>query len=292
MNIRILKTFIMAAEYQNFRVVSEKMFITQPAVTLQIKQIEKELGEKLFLKSGRNITLTDFGRLFYKEARQIVSQYEDSLTIVNRYKQGYHKTLRIAISPMFADTILPSILRQYIKQHPNVEVAIKVIESKEISTAIEQGEVDIGLSCMPGYVNVKTIKFHEESVRLVCNHDGYDAESGPIIDAKDLLEENILLTDNHPVYWHSLKEELVKNIPSLKSISVNQSHVAKRFVLEGIGVSFLPRSVINREILEGRLLEVPVHFLKLPKASMYIIYKNKHDLIAEFISFISDFHYS
>ncbi|WP_047982049.1 LysR family transcriptional regulator [Ornithinibacillus contaminans] len=292
MDTRLLKTFLLAAEYENFREVAEKLFITQPAVTFQIRQLEKELGDKLFSKDGRNIVLTEFGRLFYQEAKEIISQYTKSIQRMNQFKQGYHRLLRIAISPLLADTILPTILYRYRNDHPEVEFTIRVMESSLISEQIENGAVDIGLSCLPGSSLVNSVAFHEEEVSLVMKHDGYDSESGPVLDALEILETNIVFTDNHPVYWNMLKNQLQTRIPHLQTMVVNQSHITKRFVLEGIGVSFLPKSIINREILEGRLLEVPVGFMELPTASMYLVCKNQNNYDDEFARFINNFHYS
>ncbi|MGY0691709.1 LysR family transcriptional regulator [Virgibacillus sp. FSP13] len=292
MDKRILETFILAAECENFRLVAEKLFITQPAVTFHIKQLEKELGNKLFVKNGRNIILTELGRLFYFEAKEIIAQYNKSINTINRFQQGYYKTIRIAISALMADTIMPSILRQYTEQYPHVELSIQVLESEQISYVVDSGEIDIGLSCLPGLSTINSVKFYEESVSLVCSHDGYDAESGPIIDAQELLEGQIIFTDNHPAYWGSIKEQLKTSMSTYKLMKVNQAHITKRFVLEGIGISFLPKSIINREMLEGRLLEVPVPFMNLPTASMYIVYKYDHQLESDFVKFISNFHFS
>ncbi|MFD1040031.1 LysR family transcriptional regulator [Virgibacillus byunsanensis] len=292
MDIHTLDTFILAAEHENFRIVAEKLYISQPAVTFQIRQLEKELGDKLFVKNGRNIVLTEFGRFFYNEAKAITKQYDNSMASINRYKHGFHKTIRVAISPLLAETILPSILSKYTKYFPNVELSIQVLESKDISEVIESGEVDIGLSCMSGSSTVKFKKLHEESLSLVCSHDGYDAESGPVIDGIHLLENAIIFSDNHPTYWDPIKEQLNVTVSSYKLMKVNQSHITKRFVLEGIGVSFLPKSIINREILEGRLLEVPVPFMELPTASMYILYKYDHQMESDFVTFISHYHLS
>lgn len=291
MDTNTLRTFILAAEFENFRVVAEKLFITQPAVTFQIRHLEEELGGKLFIKSGRNIALTEFGRLFYQEAQELVVHYEGTIEKLNRFKQGFHKTIRIAISPLLADTILPSILREFTRKFPSIEMSIKVLESNKISSLIQKGEVDIGLSCLPGSSMINSKKFHEETVSLVCSHDGYDAESAPIIDAQELLERSIIFSDNHPVYWNELKEQLKTKLTSYKFMSVNQSHITKRFVLEDIGVSFLPKSIINREIIEGRLLDVPVPFIKLPSASMYILYKYDHQTENDFVKFVTNFQF-
>ncbi|WP_188453928.1 LysR family transcriptional regulator [Virgibacillus oceani] len=292
MDTRIMQTFLLAAKYENFRMVAEKLYITQPAVTFQIRQLEEELGGKLFNKYGRNIQLTEFGRLFEKEAKEMIAQYEKSITRLNSFQQGFQRTIRVAISPLMAETILPSILVRYTKTFPNVELSIEVLESIKISDAVEKGEVDLGLSCLPGFPTIKSLKLHEESVSLVCRHDGYDSETGPIIDAQNLLESTIIFTDNHPTYWERLKEQLKTSLSTYKLMKVNQSYVTKRFVLEGIGVSFLPKSIINREILEGRLLEVPAPFLTLPTANMYILYKYEQQMESDFVKFISNFYIS
>ncbi|SHF54804.1 substrate-binding domain-containing protein [Ornithinibacillus halophilus] len=211
---------------------------------------------------------------------------------LNRFKQGYHKTLRLAISPILSDTILPAIINKYIEENPRVELTIHVMESTEISSKIESGEVDIGLSCIPGSSWVKSIQFHEEDVPLIMLHDGYDSESGPYLDAIEILSNNILFTDNHPEYWKMLKPKLLEFIPSLKMMKINQSYITKRLVLEGIGVSFLPRSTIRRELLEGRLIEVPFDYFEPATARMFFIYKNDHLVDHDFTSFVSAFHFS
>lgn len=292
MDIRLLKTFILAAEYENYREVAEKLYMTQPAISLQMKQLEKELGGQLFVKSGRNIVLTELGRIFYQEALDIIAQYEKSIHKINQFKQGFHKHILIAISPLLADTILPTVLQRYMSIHPNVEFTIQVMESNEISQHIENGAVDIGLSCLPGSSLIQTIPFHEEDVSLITRHDGYDMETGPVLEPMEILEQNTVFTDNHPFYWGPLKEQLLLALPGLRMMKVNQSYITKRFILEGLGVSFLPKSSIKRELLEGRLIEVPTDFLHIPKASMYFLYKNQQQFDSELLTFISSFHFS
>ncbi|GGA61901.1 LysR family transcriptional regulator [Ornithinibacillus halotolerans] len=292
MDIRMLKTFILAAKLENYREVAEKLYMTQPAITFQMKQLEKELGGQLFIKEGRNIVLSDFGRMFYEEALDLLSQYEKSVHRMNQYKQGFHQHIRIAMSPFLADTILPSIFNRYMKANPTVELSIQVMESHEISACIEKGNADLGLSCLPGSSLVQTTIFHEEEVILVVRHDGYDAESGPILDASEIIENNIIFTDNHPFYWNDLSEQLKHMFPTVRTMKVNQSYVTKRFILEGMGVSFLPRSSVNKELAEGRLLEVPTPAIHIPRANMYFVYKNNKHVEMDLIPFIASFHFS
>ncbi|WP_181348504.1 LysR family transcriptional regulator [Thalassobacillus sp. CUG 92003] len=291
MNMNGLRTFVLAAESENYRMVAEQLFVTQPTVTFQIRQIEEELGQPLFERTGRNIALSEFGRKFYPEAIAILSHHQNVLDKMARYKQGYTDSLTVAISPLLAETVFPSILRKFMKQHPELELSIQVIESSQIASAIDGRAVDVGLSCLPSAIpSVCNEKVHEERISLVCSHDGYDAESAPPIDPLELLQRSPIFTDNHPGYWQSLKHTIAREVDTYKMIRVTQSHIAKRFILEGMGVSFLPHSIIRRDVEEGRLLEAPLPFESLPKAETYVLYKYLHSKEKAFISYIADFH--
>src|SRR5690606_19630953 len=112
-----LKTFIVAAETRNFRQASEKLIISQPSVTVHIRQLEEHLSVKLFDRINNRVTLTDTGKLFYKEAKQLVEQMEESINRVHTFAQGFRKNWTIAISPLMAETILPYILRTFVESH-------------------------------------------------------------------------------------------------------------------------------------------------------------------------------
>lgn len=98
-----------------------------------------------------------------------------------------------------------------------------------------------------------------------------DLESSPPIDIHDLFENQTLFTHNHPEYWDNLLNAIHVKYHKVRTMVVTQVHITKKFIEEGLGFSFLPKIALNRELMEGRLLEVRTPELKLPKASTYLV---------------------
>jgi len=290
MEFQWLETFVTAAECGNFRRTAEILYISQPSVTVHIKQLEKELGVPLFDREGKRVKLTEAGRRYFVHAQNLLKEYQKGLEDLHSFRQGYSTKLTIAISPLIADTILPFVLKSYTKQYPEVEISVKIIESLEIEQAVLQEEVDIGLSClMSHHPEIICQPLYKDHVILVAQHDGRDFETAPPLDEEEVLTSNYLLTHNHPGYWEELCREVKSKYPGTRMMKVSQIHITKRFITEGLGVSFLPTSTVRRELLEGRLLEVDCQSIHLPDADTYAIMKYDHSKQKEFLKFISNY---
>lgn len=291
MQIRWLQTFVTAAKYENYRLTSERLYISQPTVTVHIGQLEETLGCQLFQKSGRNIALTDSGKHFLPHAERILLEYHDGLHSLSSWQQGYARKMTIAVSPLIAASILSYIVKEFMKNHPHIEVVIQVVDSDEIGELVERKDAQLGISRMKAIQPSLTSEIlYEDPVTLVVPHDGGDNDSSPPIELKELLQNEVLLTHNHPLYWDDLITAVRKIEPHVRTMVVSQVNVTKRFIEEGIGFSFLPMSAVKREILEGRVLEVFTHELDLPIAHTYLIQKDSNQETRQFIDFVSRYH--
>jgi LysR family transcriptional repressor of citA len=288
LDIKWLRTFVTAAHYENFRHAAEVLYLAQPTVTIHIKHLEESVGSLLFERSGRNVLLTSAGRRFLPHAKRILDIFDHGVHDLLSWRQGYNRKLTLAVSPLIAASILPSIVRRFIAQHPDIEVVVQVTESKEIGEAISTGNADVGLSRMtPGQLDLSFKKLYEDPVVLVAPHDGGEAENSPPIDIVQLLQEQTVLTHNHPEYWDDLMTEIRRKNNHIRAMVVSQVHITKRFIEEGLGVSFLPRSTVRREVMEGRLLEVLTDSIRLPLAATYLVIKKETPEIETFASFLS-----
>lgn len=289
MEFNWLYTFITAAETGNFRRTAEILYISQPSVTVHIKQLEKEVGAQLFLREGKRVKLTEDGKRYLQHAHQLISVYEKGLEDLASFTQGYTSKLTLAISPLIADTILPYVLKRYMNKHPETEISVKIIESEQIEQAVMTEEVDIGLSCIQTVnPNLKCDLLYRDGVIFVSAHDGRDSESAPPLEEEEVLGSNYLLTHNHPGYWDSLIKSIKVKYPGVRMMKVSQVHITKRFIVEGLGVSFLPASTVRRELLEGRMLEVDCRSIQLPDANTFALRKYDHSKQREFLSFVSN----
>ncbi|MBF0707245.1 LysR family transcriptional regulator [Alkalihalobacillus hwajinpoensis] len=287
MNLNWLKTFVTAASYENFRETSEKLYLAQPTVTVHIQQLEKQIGSKLFMKSGRRVMLSEAGRQFLPHARELVEQYETSLRHMNGWRQGYHRKLTIAVSPLIAATVLPNVLQQFMKAYPSIEVVVKVSESNEIGEMITKNDADFGLSRMKSLqAYVKNEQIGADPIVLVVPHDGGDAETSLPLSLSEFCLRSTLLTHNHPDYWEDLLVELRSKYDGVRTMVVSQVHITKRFIEEGLGFSFLPWSSVRREVFEGRILQVDTEEIKLPEVHTYMVYQHLSEETEIFKQFI------
>ncbi|WLR58651.1 LysR family transcriptional regulator [Guptibacillus hwajinpoensis] len=287
MNLNWLKTFVTAASYENFRETSEKLYLAQPTVTVHIQQLEKQIGSKLFMKSGRRVVLSEAGRQFLPHAKELVEQYETSLRHMNGWRQGYHRKLTIAVSPLIAATVLPNVLQQFMKAYPSIEVVVKVSESNEIGEMITKNDADFGLSRMKSLqAYVKNEQIGADPIVLVVPHDGGDAETSLPLSLSEFCLRSTLLTHNHPDYWEDLLVELRSKYDGVRTMVVSQVHITKRFIEEGLGFSFLPWSSVRREVFEGRILQVDTEEIKLPEVHTYMVYQHLSEETEIFKQFI------
>lgn len=271
MDLRLLRTFTVAARLLNFHQAAEKLYLAQPTVTAHIRLLEQELGTELFERVGKRVRLTPAGQRFLPHAEQVLAAYDEGVQDVLSYTQGYRSRLALAVSPLVARSILPRAVKRFTGAHPEVEISVSILLSPEIGAAVASGRFDLGLSRQPpAERDLEVGVLYADPVILVGGPDAGDLDSPPP-DWAELLGHQRLLTHNHPVYWDDLLLTLRQRGLALRTMVVTQVDIAKRFIEEGLGVSFLPQSTVWRELAEGRLMEVPTPGLALPVAHTYVV---------------------
>lgn len=288
-----LRTFADASETLNFRMTAERLLMSQPSVTVHIRLLEESLGVVLFQRSKNRVSLTEEGKLFKEEADKLLRQLERSVESVHSFAQGYRRKWILAISPLMAETVLPYLLKAFTNHHPDLELVIRVEESDKIEAMVERGEVAAGISALPPLNrNLYNETVYEDSLVFVVPTDAYDDESGPPVSAEGMLRSHYLFTHHHPSFWDELLVKLRLKIPGLRTMKVTQAHIVKRFIQEGLGVSLLPKSMVRRELMEGRLMETPFEMFPLPTVATYFISKEMGELEKEFLGRIQAVYFS
>ncbi|RQW18614.1 LysR family transcriptional regulator [Bacillus sp. C1-1] len=275
MNMNWIRTFIVAAQCETFYQTAERLYVSQPTVTVHVKQLEQSLGVPLFVREGRNVHLTDYGKDFLPHAIAIQEKMRQSYVEMDKKRQGYNRLLRLAVSPLIAATYLPHWIRMFIRHYPDVEVVVDVIDSMLIEDSIKQHRADIGLTRQrPSSLSAHSTVLQTEPLCLIVPHDGGDAETSLPISLDEALTNYTMLTHNHPDYWESMLLSCRTIQPRIREMKVSQIHVTKRFIEEGIGCSILPHSAVKRELAEGRMLEVDLTPLQAPTVSTYLLKRN------------------
>lgn len=137
--MRGLRTFCVAARHESFRTASEALFITPSAVSHQIKSLEEELGELLFDRNRRELSLTETGRSLYRELSPLIEQLD---AVAAKYSKGNVKgRIRISVQPFFASEYFVPRLREFTLKHPEIDIQVGTSDE-----SAEQHPVDADLS--------------------------------------------------------------------------------------------------------------------------------------------------
>lgn len=274
MDLRLLHTFVAAAELENFHQTAERLYLTQPTVTTHIRQLEGALGFQLFERIGKRVRLTPAGHRFIPHAQRVIETYEQAVHDMTAWWQGFDTRLQIVISPLVATSVLPPLLKRFTQDHPHVEVMILTAVSPEIGPTVASGAAQVGLSRVPS--------LHPDTSSTVLYHDPVVLVGSPVHAGgrnwHDLLSTQMLLTGNHPVYWDALLLSLAERQPHLRTLAVDRVDITKRMLEEGLGVSFLPHSSVKRELADRRLVSVPVAEMALPVAATYLVLPFQREL--------------
>ncbi|WP_137917317.1 LysR family transcriptional regulator [Hydrogenophaga sp. 2FB] len=149
MNIRFLETVIWLAHDRNFRVTSERLHMTQPAISSRIQMIEQELGVRLFERQAREVTVTPAGEAFVAEAREIIRRYD---AMMNRHRRSAELggQVRIGLPSSMAHLLLPEITRTLRENHPGVRLEVLTDDTADkLTRLLPEKRIDICLTAHP-----------------------------------------------------------------------------------------------------------------------------------------------
>lgn len=233
-----LRTYIVAAKTENFRETAEKCFMMQSTVTKHIQHLEKELQVSLFDRNNKHVKLNHVGAYFLQHAEQIVATIDEALNSTTSFANGFTSQLTIGVAPQIANSTLPAIIEIFQQRKPSIQLSIEILKSNEIGKAVYAGQVDIGLSKLTSTRDLQTDILAQEPLQLIV------PMSKKNTDAITLLQQETILTHEFAPYWQDVKQVL-QQLPSYKSMDLNQTEVIKNFVKQGLGIAFLPKSVID-----------------------------------------------
>lgn len=149
MDTQSLNVFTAVAEHGSFSIAAERLFLTQPAISKRIAQLEQQLGARLFDRVGRRIRLTEAGRALLPRARQVLLDLEDMSREISNLTGQVAGTLRIGTSHHIGLHRLPPVLRRFSRDYPQVKLDIDFIDSEEAWEAVLHGDLEMGVVTLP-----------------------------------------------------------------------------------------------------------------------------------------------
>ena len=266
LNIENLKMFCLVVDEGSISQAARLSFVSQPAVTRQINQLENFYGTLLFDRTGGKLKITEAGKILYPYAKTIVNDFNRSKEAVQQETGKYNANLQVGATFTIGEYLLPSLLGRFKKQKPDIKVTLTIKNTPSILEDLTNDVIDLAL--VEGIVenNDLTVeKFADDELILVCAPDHKWEKK---IDLEELVNERMIwresISGTRLIVENMLREYgVLEKIDSYMEIGSTQA--IKSAVEAGLGVSILPRLTVSRELEQGTLREVSMDGVNLTR---------------------------
>ncbi len=269
LNIHELNVFVEAAEVENFSIAAHRLYLSQPAVSLQIRNLEKQLGVDLFRRNGRNVSLSDAGKVLLPMAQDLLRQtrhVEEAMWGLQGLVIG---EVSIACSTAVGKYLLPGVIAGFRRHFTEVQVMVKVVNRRMAADWLIAGRAEIAVvSREMAHRDLELRPLLEDQIILIVPADHPWADGRTIVPT-DLLTVPLIMDDAAADSYEVLDEGLAANgmsVADLRPVMTLGSAEAIAMAVEaGIGAAFIPRIVAARGLALGCMREVPIRDLPLQR---------------------------
>ena len=244
------------AETGTFTAGALRVHVTQAAISMQIRQLESEIGARVFVRAPRHVILTEAGEQLLRRARHILREHDAALDEIAELAGAERGRLRIgSASAMVLTEQLPAILKELRKQHPAAEISVTSGTSEVLVDQILAGEVDIAFVSLPVDVRgIKTERLSEDQLVAIASPHHRLAKQRTI-DAYTLAGERLILGERGGNTRRLIDQFFAQAGVTLRvAMELSRQQAIKRMVEEDMGVGIVPLQSVKEEVEKGRLI--------------------------------------
>jgi DNA-binding transcriptional LysR family regulator len=261
-----LKVFRAVAEHLNFRKAAEQLFLTQPAVTLQIKALETDLGVRLFDRSANRVALTRQGTILLRYAERIAALASEAEQELGVGIGQFYGELFLGVSTTIAQYVLPRLIGAFRDEHPRVQLSLHSGNTEEVVDLLLSGKVSVGLIEGPARARgIRSEPFMRDELVLIVSPE---SEPGHL-SAQHLLRSSLLMREQGSGTRRVVETALAKagiKLRAFKSVmNLDSTEAIKSAVEAGLGIGFVSRWAISKELELGTLKITEVQGLTIDR---------------------------
>jgi DNA-binding transcriptional LysR family regulator len=266
MDTRQLAAFVAVVERRSFSQAAERLGVTQPAVSLQVRALEKRLGTQLLDRSGRRVEPTEAGLRLYRGAQRLLSLEEQLLEEIAGEAEGeLTGELRLGASTGPAAVVVPLLLCEFQRAHPEVRIALTVSDTQSIVDRVAARDLELGIvGAARRQRAVRFEPFLEDEVILACP-PGHPF-AGRTLTLDELREENLIVMQEGAGVRQIVEDELRALGTRLRDLDVRLElglqESVRSAVQAGYGVTFISRTAVEPELAAGTLSAARVQGLE------------------------------
>lgn len=265
MDTRQLAAFCAVVERKSFSQAAERLGVTQPAVSLQIRSLEQRLGRQLLDRSGRRVEPTEAGRLLYASAQRLLTLEEHLLEELQADDEGaVTGTLELGASTGPGGTVVPLLLCEFHELHADVRVRLTVSDTQTLVDQVANRELELGIvGAARRHRGVTFEPFFQDEVVLAC--PAGHRLAGKTISLDDLKNEQLIVMQEGAGVRQVIEDELREAGLRLRDLDVSLElglqESVRSAVLAGHGIAFISRLAVDADLDEGRVATARVRGL-------------------------------
>jgi DNA-binding transcriptional LysR family regulator len=270
MDLSQLHVFLTVAKEQSFSRAAEKLYRTQPAVSIVIRKLEESVGQPLLVRGARQVKLTDAGELLRDYAERLLNLRDEIQKGMEDLKSLGRGELRLGVNESSIHALLPALAR-YRKLYPGVKLIMHRTLSRDIPQEVLNYRLDLGaVSYVPQDAKLAAVEILQDELTFVVPPK-HKLARRRTVDIKELGEETFIAHNVESPYRSRVIQLFEKHrVPLHRDIEMPTIESIKRLVQMGMGVAIVPRMCVLWEVERKLLAEVRIRQLKMPR-SLYLV---------------------
>jgi DNA-binding transcriptional LysR family regulator len=253
-----VEAFLTVAERRSVSAAAAVLYVTQPALTTRIKNLERELGIELFVRTPRGMRLTAEGRAFRPHAQRAVQSLAEGRELLRELGEGRVGELLVGAAPAISTYVLPLVLGRFQALFPNVHLIVRTGHSEEVLELVLREQVQIGLVRELPHPAVTSVPLYDDEIVLVV-HPGHRFAEASSIKVQELGAERLILFDRTSSYF-VLTSAFFREAGVVPRgvMELDNVDATKKMVEHGLGIAFLPYTAVRAELAAATLREVGI----------------------------------
>ncbi|ACL69302.1 LysR family transcriptional regulator [Halothermothrix orenii] len=277
MNLRQLKIFVMVCKTKNMSKAAKKLYMSQPAISQTISELEEDLNIKLFDRIKKRLKLTYAGKILLRNSKRILNLVDETENIIKDIVNMNQGKLRIGASMTIGTYLLPQIIEGFLNKYNKIHLPFTIDNTKVIEDMILDNKLDLALVEGPIYCkDILVEHFFDDQLYLMCSSK-HSWSHKRKINSEELKGEDFIIREKG-----SGTRETIENIMRKHSIKYHVTHVfnnieaIKRAIISNLGVSILPEICVKEELKKGLLVKVDIQGIEFKRKFSIIYHKDKY----------------
>lgn len=277
-SIKQIKSFIIVADLKSFTKAADVLFMTQPAVSWQIKALEEHVGLPLIERNDKRVVLTEAGKQFYRDAKEMLAVYDRAMDTMDDYKGLQRGKLKLGASTIPGEYLMPKYIGNFKKGYPGVDLSLTISDTGHIVDMLLDRSIDLGVvGAKIDYEAVEFVPFIQDELIMIA---ASDSDIPDEINVADVANIHLIVRETYSGTQMVLKESLASHGIKEEDLKITMELGSTQAVITaavgGLGAAFVSKLAADAALKAKTVKQVVIDDLSLKRDLYVVTLKNTH----------------